>query len=71
MMQCYDRRGKRLVYSTCIHAYEPETPWQEKRRRRYEMRYVCPQDKSWQVYLMFGALVTAFCVMFVRWWLCV
>lgn len=37
---------------------------------RFE-RGVCPKDKTWHVVVMLAAMVLAFCVLFVRWWLCV
>lgn len=44
----------------------------EKRRQLRRMAAdVIPKDKSWQVYLTFAGIVTAFAVMFIRWWLCV
>jgi len=44
-------------------------------RHRLEIRRmgsdVIPRDKSWQVIVPFVVSVGAFCVEFVRWWLCV
>lgn len=48
-----------------------------KRRPRYykpAFRFdkgVVQPDKSWQVVLLVAAVAFGFCVMFVRWWLCV
>lgn len=41
------------------------------RRIRQMAADVLPQDKSWQVILLFVALWGGIAVMFVRWWLCV
>lgn len=45
--------------------------WRHNRRIRRMGEDVIPRDKSWQVYLTFAALMAAFAVMFVRWWLAI
>lgn len=56
--------------SGVVIEFKDESSWERRRRRRWEMRYVCPQNREWElvVYFLLGAI--AFCILFVRWWLC-
>lgn len=57
--------------SGVIVEFKEESPWQRRRRRKWETRCVMPEDKEWQIALCFAVLFISFCVLFVRWWLCV
>lgn len=63
-MQRYDL----MTYSGVMGEWKRRT----MRNTHYQFeRGVLPEDKSWQVFLLFAAVVGAFAVLFVRWWLCV
>ena len=54
--------------------YQPPTlanRMAHKRMIRQMGADVIPQDKSWQVLLLFAACVIGMTVLSVRWWLCV
>lgn len=63
-MQRYDL----MTYSDVMRVWKKRT----MRSCHYHFeRGVLPEDKSWQVFLLFVAVVGTFAVLFVRWWLCV
>lgn len=60
-----------MFRSGVISHYRPLRRWQERAMINKALKDIMPQDKSWQVILLFAALMIACAVLFVRWWLCV
>lgn len=69
MMQLWDKRGKRHVYTTCI---QPFTPYKRK-RSHIKVRCVTKDEGEELINFLITVFAIvfwiAFCVLFVRWWL--
>ena len=60
-----------MLRSGVLTQYRPVSRWQERRLMKRAMRGLVEPDKTWQVLLLVISIAVAFCVLFVRWWLCV
>lgn len=60
-----------MLRSGVLSQYRPVSRWQERRLMKRAMRRLVEPDKTWQVVLLSTGIVVAFCVLFVRWWMCV
>ena len=68
MMQLWDRKQARPVYSSCIHPLEPY------KRKKSHLKVRCVTKRDEDSYSLLIACVVSWLivgVLFVRWWLCV
>ena len=65
MMQLWDKRGRRPVYTTCV---QPLTPYKRK-RSHLKVRCVTKPDESYSLLACCIVSWVLVGVMFVRWWL--
>ena len=65
MMQLWDKRGRRPVYTTCV---QPLTPY---KRKRSNLKVQCVTKGDGENYSLLACCIVSwvlFGVMFVRWW---
>lgn len=66
-MNPYEMMLRSGVMAEC----RPVSRWKERAMINKALKDIMPQDKSWQVILLFAVLMIACAVLFARWWLCV
>lgn len=65
MMQLWDKRGRRTVYTTCV---QPLTPY---KRKRSNLKVQCVTKGYGESYSLLACCIVSWVlvgVMFVRWW---